>query len=180
MYSLLKLMNYWNRYVDGWFNESSVVFADDEFDRMEKELVRGFDILTEEFDRIFGDDSNELQFSESYVGLRSETAREEMDVILYDSHLVNLRPNKDTRVRKVRRNVKRVSVQGQLQNIPGSTLPLSRIEKGERDSSLDIIVTDKNIKVVSQLPINNRKQDIKVVAHNDNSVTISHLNSEGK
>jgi HSP20 family protein len=56
----------------------------------------------------------------------------------------------------------------------------SRI-KGVQDTPEDIIVTDKNVKIVSQLPSNNRKQDIKVIAHDDyNSITIFHLNNEGK
>jgi HSP20 family protein len=54
------------------------------------------------------------------------------------------------------------------------------IENMEQDSSEDVIVTDEKIKVVSQLPSNNRKENIKFVAHDDNSITISHLNSEGK
>jgi hypothetical protein len=184
MYALLILMNDWIGYVEDWFNQSPMVFGDDEFDRMEKKLVRGFDNLTEEFDRIFSNDLKEFEFgfSESYFGVESKIVREEVDVILYDSYPVNLSPNKETRVRKIRRNVKPVSVQGHVDNTTGSSLtgPLSGIEKLDRDSSEDVIITDKNIKVVSQLPINNKKENIKVVAHDDNSMTISHLNSEGK
>jgi HSP20 family protein len=56
----------------------------------------------------------------------------------------------------------------------------SRI-KGEQDTSEDVIHTDKNVKIVSQLPINNRKENIKVIAHDDdNSITVSYLNNEGK
>jgi endonuclease I len=33
---------------------------------------------------------------------------------------------------------------------------------------------------VLQLPINNKKENIKVVAYSDNSIAISHLSSEGK
>jgi HSP20 family molecular chaperone IbpA len=51
----------------------------------------------------------------------------------------------------------------------------SRIEKVEQDSSEDVIVSDKDIKIVFQLPINNRKKNVK-----DYSITISHLNNEGK
>jgi HSP20 family protein len=158
-------MNDWIGYIEEWLNHSSIVSADDEFDSMEKELVREFDKLTEEFDRILYDDLKDFGFSESYLGVRRETVREEVvDVILYDSYPVNLRPNKNTRVRKITR----------------PAVPLSRIEKEEGDSSEDIIVTDKNIKVVTKLPVNNRKENIKVVAYSDNSVTITHLNSEGK
>jgi HSP20 family molecular chaperone IbpA len=145
MYPLLILMNDWIGYVEDWFNQSSMVFADDEFDRMKKELVNGFDNLMEEFDRIFSNDSEEFRFSESYSRVRSTIAREEVDVI--------------------------------TSPLSG---PLHGIEKLDRDSSEDVIVTDKNIKVVLQLPINNKRENIKVVAHSDNSMTISHLNSEGK
>jgi hypothetical protein len=179
MYPLLIPMNEWNRYVEDWFNASSMAFADDdEFGVMEKELVRGFDKLTEEFDRIFNDTVKELGFSESYFGVESKVVREEMDVILYDSYPVNLSPDKETRVRKIRRNVKPVSVQGHVDNANGSLLsaPLFESEKPDRDSSEDVIESDMNINVVSQLPINNKKEN----THDDNSVTNSHLNSEGK
>lgn len=36
------------------------------------------------------------------------------------------------------------------------------------------------MKMVVQLPTNNKKKDIKVVANSDNSISISHLNYEGK
>lgn len=182
-------MNDWNKYVEEWFSVSCTTFADDEFDIMEEELFRGFDKLTEEFDRIFNADLNE-EFSESYVEVRSATIREEVDVIIpYGFYPVNLRPNKNTRARKTRRNVKPASVQRRnhlnsryynLIDDDNITVSLPRIEKEGRESLEDIIVTDKNIKVVSQLPVNNRREDIKVVAYSDNSVTISHLSSEGK
>src|SRR5918994_1927464 len=105
MYLLLIVMNGWIDYVEDWFNQSSMVFADDEFDRMEKELVRGFDDLTEEFDRVFYNDLKEFGFSESYLGVGSKIVREEADVILYDSYSLTPRP-KNTGVRKIRRNVK--------------------------------------------------------------------------
>jgi HSP20 family molecular chaperone IbpA len=169
-----------------------MALADDEFDMIERELFRGFDKLTEEFDRIFNYNVKESGFSESYAGVRTETIREDVDIILYGSYPVNLRPNKKTRVRKIRRNVKPVSVQRRNHltsyydqtddnNTIGSAVPLSRMEnEAGRDSLEDVIVTDKNIKVVSQLPINNKRENIKVAAYNDNSVTISHLSSEGK
>lgn len=182
-------MNDWNRYVEEWFSISYMAFADDEFDIIEEKLFRGFDKLIDEFDRIFKADLNELEYSEPYVRVRSATLREEIDVIPYGSHPVNLRPNKNTGSRKTRRNVKPVTVQRRnhldphyynLINDDNITVPLPRIEKEGRGSLEDIIVTDKNIKVVSQLPVNNRREDIKVVAYSDNSVTISHLSSEGK
>jgi HSP20 family protein len=175
-------MNDWIGYVEDWFNQSSMVFADNEFDRMEKELVKGFDNLTEEFDRIFSNDSKEFGFSESYFGIGSTIVREEMDFILYDSYPVNLSPDKETRVRKIKEMSNLYPYKGIVDNTTGSLLsgPLSRIEKLDRDSSEDVIVTDKNIKVVLQLPINNKKENIEVVARSDNTITISHLNSEGK
>ncbi len=57
---------------------------------------------------------------------------------------------------------------------------MSRIEQVGQDTSEDLIVSDKNIKVVFQLPINNKKENIKVIANDDYSVTLSHLNNEGK
>jgi hypothetical protein len=39
MYPLLILINDWIGYVENWFNHSSMVFADDEFDRMEKRII---------------------------------------------------------------------------------------------------------------------------------------------
>jgi HSP20 family protein len=94
---------------------------------------------------------------------------------LYGSYPLNRRHDKNTRVRKIRRNVKPDG------SVTGSNVPLSQIENEGRIKSLDdVIVTDENIKVVSQLPLNNRRENIKVIAHSDNSVTISHLSSEGK
>ncbi len=52
--------------------------------------------------------------------------------------------------------------------------------KVEQDSSVDVVVSDKKIKVVLQLPINNKKENVKVVANDDYSITISHLNYEGE
>ena len=52
--------------------------------------------------------------------------------------------------------------------------------KVEHDSSEDVVVSDKKIKVVLQLPINNKKENVKVVANDDYSITISHLNYKGK
>ena len=41
-------------------------------------------------------------------------------------------------------------------------------------------MSDENIKVVLQLPINNKRENIQVTAYSDNSITISYLNFEGK
>lgn len=65
-------------------------------------------------------------------------------------------------------------------NFTGSKVSGSRIKREGRESPEDVIVSDKNIKVVLQLPINNRKEQIKVVAYSDKSIAISHLSSEGK
>lgn len=50
----------------------------------------------------------------------------------------------------------------------------------KKDSSEDVIISDKNIKVVFQLPINNKKENIKVIAKDDYSVKISYMTNEGK
>jgi hypothetical protein len=65
-------------------------------------------------------------------------------------------------------------------NFTGSEVSGSRIKREGRESLEDVIVSDENIKVVLQLPINNRKENIKVVAYSDNSIAISILSSEGK
>jgi len=44
----------------------------------------------------------------------------------------------------------------------------------------DVLISGRDIKIVLQLPINNKKENIKVVANEDYSITISHLNNEGK
>jgi hypothetical protein len=70
-----------------------MAFTGYEFDIMKQELLVGFDELTEDFDRVFIDDSNELEFSESYMGIRSENVREEL-IILHRSYSLNPRSNK--------------------------------------------------------------------------------------
>lgn len=153
------------------------IFSDDEPDLMGMELVREFDNLTNKFYSIFHDNLIESdEGSELYLGIKSEVFREEVYVIQYDSDSV-VRPRKDTIVRKIRRKVGPVSVP--VKRRPDN-VSLSEIRGVEQDSSEDIIVTDKNVKIVSQLPINNRKENIKVIAYDDNSVTISYLNVEGK
>jgi len=47
-------------------------------------------------------------------------------------------------------------------------------------SSEDVIVSDKNVKIVLQLPVNNKKENIKVVGNDDSSITISHLYYDGE
>jgi HSP20 family molecular chaperone IbpA len=184
-------MNDWTRFIEKWFNESQIAFVDYEFDVMKQELLLGFNELTEDFDRVFNDDPNELEFSESYMRVRSKNVRKEL-ILLHSSYPLNTRSNKNRRKNKTRKSVKPASVQRRSclnsyrytltddSNIAGSEIALSRAEKEGRESFEDVIVTDENIKVVTQLPINNRRENIQVFAYSDNSVSISYLNSEGK
>jgi HSP20 family protein len=147
------------------------IFSDDESDLIGLELVREFDSLAKKFYNNFDDDLNEWSESEIYVGIRSEFVREEVDIVLENSYPV-ARPNKNANVRKFKRKVESVPVSDKTIG--------SRIEKVEQDPSEDVIVSDKNIKIVLQLPINNKKEHIKVVANDDYSISISNLNYEGK
>lgn len=182
-------MNDWTRFIEKWFNESQIAFVDYEFDR--QELLLGFNELTEDFDRVFNDDPNELEFSESHMRVRSKNIIKEL-ILVHSSYPLDLRLNKNTRKNKTRKSVKPAPVQRRNRlnsyrynltddsNIAGSEIPLSRAEKEGREYFEDVIVTDENIKAVTQLPINNRRENIQVIAYSDNSVSISYLNSEGK
>lgn len=182
-------MNDWTRFIEKWFNESQIAFVDYEFDR--QELLVGFNELTEDFDRVFNDDPNELEFSESHMRVRSKNVIKEL-ILVHSSYPLDLRLNKNTRKNKTRKSVKLAPVQRRYRlnsyrynltddsNIAGSEIPLSRAEKEGREYFEDVIVTDENIKAVTQLPINNRRENIQVIAYSDNSVSISYLNSEGK
>jgi HSP20 family molecular chaperone IbpA len=165
-------MNYWNRFIEKGFNESQIAFADYEFNIMKQELLIDFDELTEDFDRVFDDNTNELELSEleSCIRVRSESIRKEL-ILLYSSYPLNPRSNKNTRKNKTRKSVKSAPVQRRNP---------SRVEKEGKESFEDVIVTDENIKVVLQLPINNKRENIQIIAYSDNSVSISYLNSEGK
>jgi HSP20 family molecular chaperone IbpA len=168
-----------------------MAFAEYEFDLIKEEPFIGFDKITEDFDRIFNDELNDLEFSGSFVDTSSDNVKDEVDIIMYASYPSNIKLNKNTQKRKTKRDVKPASVKRHKHldsysynltdgdNNTGSTVPLPMIENEEREYLEDVIVTDKNIKVVSQMPINNRKEDIKVVAYSNNSVTISYLGSEG-
>lgn len=183
-------MNDWTRFIERWFDESQIAFVDYEFDVIKQELLVGFNELTEDFDRVFNDDQNELEFSESHMRVRSNVIKEL--ILVHNSHPLDLRSNKNTRKTKTRKSGKPAPVQRRNRlnsyrynltddsNIAGSKIPLSRVEQEGRESFEDIIVTDMNIKVVTQLPINNRRENIQVIAYSDNSVSISYLNSEGK
>ena len=74
--------------------------------------------------------------------------------------------------RKVRRNAEPITVpsKGHIDKTVGS----------RNDTSEDVVVSDKKMKVILQLAINNKKENVKVVANDDYSITISHLNYEGK
>jgi hypothetical protein len=58
-------MNYWIRFIEKGFNESQIAFADYEFNIMKQELLIDFDELTEDFDRVFDDNTNELELSDA-------------------------------------------------------------------------------------------------------------------
>ena len=103
------------------------------------------------------------------MDIRSEVVREEVGVVL-DSFYPVARPSKNAKVRKFKRKIETLPVSGKAIE--------SRIEKVEKDFSEDVIVSDKNIKIVFQLPISNNKENVKVVE--TYSITISHLNNEGK
>jgi HSP20 family molecular chaperone IbpA len=149
------------------------VFSDDKPDLMALEIVREFDNLTKKFYGIFDDDDlNEWgESTEIYMGIRSEVVKETVDIVLNSSY-PEARPNKNAKVRKFKRKIETLPVSGKAIE--------SRIEKVEKDFSEDVILSDKNIKIVFQLPINNKKENVKVVANEDYSITISHLNNEGK
>jgi hypothetical protein len=158
----------WNRQIERWMD----IFLDDEPDLMGLELVRGFDNLTKKFYSIFDDELNEwAESSEIYVDIRNEVMREEVDIVLDSSYPV-ARPNKNAKARKFKRKIETGPVSDKIVK--------SRIEKVEQDSSEDVIVSDKNIMIVFQLPITNKKENIKVVANDDYSITVSHLDYKGK
>ena len=142
------------------------IFTDDQPDLMGLDLVREFDCLAEKLYSVFDDDLSEYTESEIYVGIRSDVVREEVDIVLPFHSVAKL--NKNTTVRKFKRKIK-----------SDNTLR-SRIEQVGQNTSEDLIVSDKIIKIVFQLPINNKKENIKVIANDDYSITLSHLNNEGK
>ena len=163
------LMNEWSRFIEKWFNGSQITFAGYEIDIMKQELLIGFDELSEDFDRVFNDDLNELEFSESSIKVRGESVRKEL-ILLYSSYPSNPRPNNNTRKNKTRKSAKPTPVQRR---------ELARVEKEGRESFEDVIVSDENIKVVLQLPINNKRENIQAIAYSDNSITVSYLSPEG-
>jgi HSP20 family molecular chaperone IbpA len=153
--------DYWNRQKERWMD----IFSDDEPDLMGLELVKEFDNLTKYFYTIFEEGMNEwTESSEIYVGIRMEVMTEETIVEIQDP---TVRPTKFKTTR--------------AESIPSTADETLASKTGvKKDSSEDTIVSDKNIKIVFQLPINNKKENIKVVAMDDYSVRISYMNKEGK
>ena len=156
--------------VERWMD----IFSDDEPDPMGLELVREFDSLAKKLYSNFEEGLNDWsKSSEMYAGIRGEVVKEEVNIILESSY-PGFRP---TKAKRSERKVEPVTVSARrhIDNPLGS-----RIEKVEQDSPEDVVVSDKNIKMVLRLPVNNRKENIKVVAQDDNSVSISYLNYNGK
>ena len=167
-------MNTCTRFIEKWFNESQIAFTD-YFNIMKQELSVGFDELTEEFDRVLKDDVDELEFSESYMRIRSENVTQEF-ILLHSSYPLNP-SNKNTRI-KTRKRVRPASVR--RDNRLNYKTPTATAEREGRELREDLIVTDENIKVVSQLPSDNQRENIQIIAYSDNSVSISFLSSKGK
>ena len=122
------------------------IFSDDEADPIGLELVRQFDCLTKKFYSIFDDDLNESRVdSQLQMGIRSEIFREEVVVLKRDSYS-DVRPKQ----RKARRKIEPIPIpsKGRIDKTLGSG----------KDTSEDVVVSDKKIKVVLQLPINNKKK----------------------
>jgi HSP20 family molecular chaperone IbpA len=170
-------MNDWTGFKEKWLNESQIEFADYEFEIIKQELLVGFDELTEDFGRAFNNDSNEMEFSESYTRVRIENVRKEL-ILQHSFSPSNPKPKKNTKRIKTRKSIKPGPVQ-RRNRLNSQILPLTK-EKEGRESFEDVIVTDEKIKIVLQLPINNKRENIQVIAYSDNSVSISYLNSEGK
>ncbi len=164
-------MNNWTRFIEKRFSESQIAFTDYGFNIMKQELSVGFDELTEDFDRVLND---ELEFSESYVRIRSENITEV--ILLHSSYALN--PSSKNTRNKTRKRVRPVSVR--RHNRLNSKIPSSTAEREGRELFEDLIVYDENIKVVLQLPSNNQRENIQIIAYSDNSVSISFLSSKGK
>lgn len=80
--------------------------------------------------------------SEIYVGITSEVVRKET---ILESSYPSIRPTKLKRTRAE-----------SISSTANETLR-SRTGGTKKDSSEDVIVSDKNIKIVFQLPINNKR-----------------------
>lgn len=168
------ILDYWERHVQRWMD----IFSDDEPDLIGQELVREFDILTKKFYRVF--DNDLMKWSESSeicVGIKSEVVKKEIYATLDDPYPNNRRNNNHTKAKKSKRKFESAK-ESSVTRVDNSIE--SMIDSVEQESLEDVIVSGKNIKLVLQLPGNNRKGDIKVVTQDDNSVSISFLNCGGK
>ena len=159
----------WYRQIERWID----LFSEDEPDLMGLELVREFDNSTKKFYSNLDDELNEWSDStEIYVGIISESIREEVIITTsVESSYPNLRPAKSKRTGRKGGSVT-VYAKRYTDETSGSRM--------QNESSEDVIVSDKNVKIVLQLPTNNKKENIKIVANSDYSIAISHLNYEGK
>ena len=141
------------------------------------ELVREFDNLAKKLYSVSDDDLNEwTRSSEIYVGIGSEVLRQEVKIVLHGSSYPVAKSNENARIKKFKRKIESVPVSAKrtIDKTIGS-----RVEKVEQDFSEDVIVSDKNIKMVFELPVNNKRENVKVVAYDDHSISISHLNYDG-
>jgi HSP20 family molecular chaperone IbpA len=126
--------------------------------------------LAENFYGNFGVDFNEYTDSEIHTDFIGACIREEVNFVLESSYPTG-RPTDEKRTR---REVESVPLSASDETVG------SRIEGVEKDSPEEVIVSNKDVRTVLQLPINNRKKNINVVANDDYSITISHLNYEGR
>jgi len=164
------MSDYWNGQIERWMD----IFSDDEPDLMGLGLVREFDILVRKFSSNFEDDLDDWSESSGiYVGIRSAVVSEEVDIVSETSY-PSARPSKEKRSKRKAESIP-VSAKRYIDKTKGSG-----IKKTNQVFSEDVIVSDKNIKIVLQLPINNKEENIKVVANDEYSITISHVNYEGK
>jgi HSP20 family molecular chaperone IbpA len=168
------ILDYWERRLQRWMN----AFSDDEPDLIGQELVREFDRLTKKFYGMFDDDLMEWsESSEICIGIKSEVVKKEVYATFDGPYPDNRQNDNHTKAKKSKRKFESAK-ESSVARVDNSIE--SRIDRVEQDSLEDVIVSGKNIKVVLQLPGNNRKEDIKVVTQDDNSVSISFLNCGGK
>jgi hypothetical protein len=93
-------MNDWDIYIEEWISSSSLAFTQFEFDLIKQEPFIEFDKITEDFDKISIEELNDLEFSESYMGVSSDNVKEEVDIIMYTSYTSNIKLNKNTQKRR--------------------------------------------------------------------------------
>ena len=164
-------MTDWIVYVEEWLSGSCLVSTHD-YNDLDFEIIghESFDEVNdwkEEFDRIQNEDIM-FGLSESDLGPRPEIEKENPDIIFYNtSPVVILESNAKKGLRKTRGDIE------------GNSTDYDSTVESE-NSIEEMIATDTNIKIISQLPTTNKKEDIKAIVHDDKSVTISCLNQEGK